>query len=252
MEQRDPSPSRIAGNTDTGFLKCAAMLFMIVDHVGVVFFSGVMELRLLGRIAFPLYAWCLVVGSEYTRSLWKYALRLLLVGLISQPFFMYGLGHTLMEWNIFATLFLGLAAIGGIRERKYYSQYWAPALALLISLAVKMDYGWKGILLILTLYACRNDKKALGFSFAVFCLFWGQNTGTLQTIAGWRVPAKIPYLSQSVNLTSALFRVQFFAILALPFILYPSKKRTRLPRLISYAAYPAHLLVIGLIRHFLV
>ena len=67
----------IAGNTDTGFLKILALLFMITDHVGAIFFPKITELRIIGRIAFPLYAWCLVVGSVKTKNPVKYALRLL-------------------------------------------------------------------------------------------------------------------------------------------------------------------------------
>ncbi|HPF88841.1 MAG TPA: TraX family protein, partial [Candidatus Limiplasma sp.] len=66
----------LAGNTDTSLLKIIALVCMIFDHVGVAYFPGVIELRIIGRMAMPLYAWCLVVGSEYTHDPLKYALRL--------------------------------------------------------------------------------------------------------------------------------------------------------------------------------
>ena len=78
----------IAGNTDTGLLKILALLFMIVDHVGVRLFRDVQELRIIGRMAFPLYVWCIVVGTVYTRDPLKYALRLLIAAVIAQPFYM--------------------------------------------------------------------------------------------------------------------------------------------------------------------
>ena len=83
----------IDGNHDTTLLKVIAGICMVIDHIGARLFPRIMELRIIGRIAFPLYVWCLVVGACYTRSAWKYALRLLLAGLISQPFYMLGLNH---------------------------------------------------------------------------------------------------------------------------------------------------------------
>ena len=60
--------SPLAGNTATGALKIIALCFMFMDHAGKMLFPNVPELRVLGRIAFPLYAWCLVVGFHYTRN----------------------------------------------------------------------------------------------------------------------------------------------------------------------------------------
>lgn len=242
---------RIDGNTNTGFLKCIALLFMVIDHVGVVIFPGVQELRLLGRIAFPIYAWCIAVGCEYTKNIWKYALRMLIAGLVSQPCFMIGLNHELMEWNVFATLFLGLIAIAGIKEKKYGSQILLPAASFFLTLLFRMDYGWKGVLLILLFYACRRDRKAILAMFLAFCLFWGNGTSAVRSILGIEIPQVISFLPMSANLLSVVMKVQFFAILALPFILYPSQKYFRMPKLLSYGVYPLHLLVLGLIRQYL-
>jgi len=89
MERTAAFP-RTAGNENTNLLKWIALFFMILDHTGAIFFSRIPFFRLVGRIAFPLYAWCMAVGSEYTRDKGKYALRLLLGGLVSQVL---GLGN---------------------------------------------------------------------------------------------------------------------------------------------------------------
>ena len=62
----------VAGNQATGLLKLLALLFMCCDHAGKILAPGVLEWRMLGRLALPLYAWCLVVGACYTRSMGKY------------------------------------------------------------------------------------------------------------------------------------------------------------------------------------
>ena len=57
-----------APNQDHGLLQLAAMVTMVIDHIGVVFFPGLKILRVIGRIAFPLFCWGIAVGAEKTRS----------------------------------------------------------------------------------------------------------------------------------------------------------------------------------------
>ena len=100
--------NEIRGNLDTGLLKIIALVCMIIDHAGVRLLGNATEWRLIGRIAFPLYLWCMVVGACYTHSPARYALRLLAVGLISQPCFMLGLNHGWNQLNVFFYAFAGL------------------------------------------------------------------------------------------------------------------------------------------------
>ncbi len=247
----DTGLPRTGGNENTGLIKLIAIACMIVDHVGVVFYPRVYELRLIGRIAFPLFAWCLCVGAAYTRNIWKYALRLLIVGTLAQPIYFWAMNHKWSDLNIFFELFIGLLAIAGIRENWKGSRYWGPALALMISLALplKNSYGWQGMLFILLLYACRHRRSAIMVFMTAFCLYWGQGTLKLTTLLGWTLPNEISFLPNASSLLSDLSRVQFWAILALPLMVIPMGRLLRLPKWVPYAAYPLHLLVIGAIRH---
>ena len=87
METSVPVTGRPAGNTATVWLKIIALVFMFIDHSGKMLFPGAAEMRILGRIAFPVYVWCMIVGFRRTRSVPRYLLRILLVGLIAQPFY---------------------------------------------------------------------------------------------------------------------------------------------------------------------
>lgn len=166
--------NEIRGNLDTGLLKIIALVCMIIDHAGVRLLGNATEWRLIGRIAFPLYLWCMVVGACYTHSPAHYALRLLAVGLISQPCFMLGLNHGWNQLNVFFTLLLGYLGIWGIRENRYGSPIWAPLLALAVPCFVSMDYGWRGVLLAMLLYAARKNRGAVAAVMVAFCLFWGK------------------------------------------------------------------------------
>lgn len=155
-----PSPHpELAGNLSTGLLKLIALVSMFIDHAGKVIFGNAPDMRLLGRIAFPLYAWCMVVRFCRTRSVPKYLGRILQAGLVSQPLYYLALntqGHLglliretvsplsvgfsfpalwevlytvfLKKPNIFLTLFLGLFALWGIREKKPSARSGVPRL----------------------------------------------------------------------------------------------------------------------------
>ena len=242
---------RTGGNENTGLIKLIAIACMIVDHVSVAFFPKVYEMRLIGRIAFPLFAWCLCVGAEYTRNIWKYALRLLLVGILSQPIYAWAMNHDWNALNIFFELLPGLLAIAAVRENRMGSRYWGPVLAILSACAVHLNqnYGWQGVLFILLLYACRQRRTAIAALMAAFCLYWGQGTLRLTQLFGVPLMTDISFLPYASGLLSDISRVQFWAILALPLMVIPMRRRLRLPKWVPYAVYPGHLLVIGVIRH---
>ncbi len=232
----------VIGNTQTGTLKIIAFICMIMDHTGVVLFPQFQILRLFGRLAFPLFAWCLVVGVEYTRDIKKYMLRLLLLLVISQPFYMLALHHPITKLNIFAPLFLSLLAIYGIREKRYYSHIWMPILVFMVAHFVQMDYGYRGILFILLLYAARKTKSGLCAFMIAYCLFWTQSSSVITNILG--ISLKPFY---AIPLFSSFSRLQMYAVFALPFMLFPFKKNIRMNKFLSYSIYPLHLLILHLL-----
>ena len=139
---RERRGGELAGNLDTSFLKVLALCFMFIDHLGAAVLPRIGELRMIGRMALPLYAWCLVVGSVKTRSAPRYALRLLGLALLSQPLYMMALNHTWTDLNILFLLFIGQVALQGIRARFMGSQVWVPALCYVLLGFVQVDYGW--------------------------------------------------------------------------------------------------------------
>ena len=77
---------RLKTNLDTDFLKLIAIVSMLIDHIGGAFFPEVGIFRWIGRLAFPIFCYCLTVGLLYTRDVKKYLLRLGVFALVSQPF----------------------------------------------------------------------------------------------------------------------------------------------------------------------
>jgi hypothetical protein len=196
---------------------------MTVDHVGVVFFPEVMIFRIIGRLAFPLFAYLLVLGLRSTRNMWTYFNRLLFFALVSQV--PYALVNSIEPWvklNIFTTLILGMIMIYLIERNNL-----AFVIPLAASVALPVDYGVYGTTTVLLFYLFGKD---------------------------WRVGSGVFVLINVVYAVSGAW-YQLFAILTLPLILLHNAgkltiKTEKLPghstlrKYFFYAYYPLHLIVL--------
>ena len=153
---------------------------------------------------------------------------------------MLGLNHGWNQLNVFFTLLLGYLGIWGIRENRYGSRIWAPLLALAVPCFVSMDYGWRGVLLAMLLYAARKNRGAVAAVMVAFCLFWGQGTRAVQDVFGLSLLGGLFEL----DIVKSVLKLQTLALLALPLMLWPRTKRTPFPKVAAYAAYPGHLLIL--------
>ena len=163
-----PGKPLLDTNLDTNFLKLIAIISMLIDHMGGVFFPEYPVFRWFGRLAFPIFCYCMTVGMLYTKNIRRYLGRLGLFAVISQPFWILAfnpqdiLGN-LTNWNIFFTLFISLLSVWGFKEKKW----WLFILAFLVIALWNFDYSYTGIILMLIFYLCRR-KPVLGA-----CLYGG-------------------------------------------------------------------------------
>ncbi len=117
----------ISGST----LKMIALLTMLIDHTGAVVLGRMITsrafpemqgqlysiyyiMRLIGRVAFPIYCFLLVEGFTKTRSVGKYALRLAVFAVLSEFPFDMAFNGCILEFgyqNVFFTLLWGLLAM---------------------------------------------------------------------------------------------------------------------------------------------
>ncbi len=242
LSNREAEP--LAGNLDTSLLKLLALCLMLVDHLGATVFRPVFELRLIGRMAMPLYAWCIVVGSVKTRNPARYLGRLLLLGVLSQPLYMMALNHSVSSLNILFTLSLGMMGIWGMRERKYGSHIWAPVLCLLVACFVSVDYGWRGVLFIYLLYGARKTRGGLAATLIAYGLFWGLASGGGSNSQLFGLTLPWVGVSGLNELISPFFRTQAMIWLSLPLILIPTHSHVHMPHWLGYSLYPAHLVIL--------
>lgn len=81
--------SKSIGATRNDMLKIIAMLTMLIDHIGLIFFPEEMIFRTIGRVAFPIFAYQISIGFRKTSNLREYFARMLRFGLISQIPYMF-------------------------------------------------------------------------------------------------------------------------------------------------------------------
>lgn len=174
-------------------LKIIAMISMFIDHAAV-FMSYVngdglspvgdiagTAMRLLGRVAFPLYAFMLVQGFFHTRSQIRYFMRLAVLAAVSEIPFDLVRGGSAFYPELQSTallLCIGLLALMGIDfVRKTAAAPGAKALlvagaAMAAAEIFKTDYGVFGILFILILYLLPSpsgERTGLGVTVMIIC-----------------------------------------------------------------------------------
>lgn len=178
-------------------LKLIALITMLIDHIGATILARELiavqwtqtlywvyrAMRMVGRIAFPIYCFLLVEGFLHTRDRKKYALRLLLFALISEVPFDLAFSGKLLEFgyqNVFFTLFIGLItmmAVQTVEERENWNP-WMRCVGLLVTGAAGMllayfmqtDYDAIGVLCILALYLFRQTR---GMQILAGCIAFG-------------------------------------------------------------------------------
>lgn len=145
-------------------LKLIAIICMVVDHVGAVFFPHEILFRMIGRMALPIFAYQLSQGATYTSNLNKYMLRLFIFAVVSQiPSFL--LWDT-MRLNI---MFVLLASLVLIHLGWKYS--W---IFIVMVLFLDMDYGIYGVMISPLLVWFKHNKH-IAFtmtSIATFFYCW--------------------------------------------------------------------------------
>lgn len=233
-----------------GILKIIAILTMLIDHTGAILIeNGILKpymsgniltlandpvmkkwliidgvLRLIGRIAFPIFCFLLVEGFLHTRDVKKYALRLASFALISEiPFDFAFMGKLTFGYqNVFFTLLIGLLVMIGLKhfegKRPFdvIMRIVTVIAGIILAQVMKTDYAGIGVLLIVILYVFR-EKRVLQCVIGGISFIW--------------------------ELTSAVS----FVLIAF----YNGEKGKVRWKYFFYIFYPAHILILYLISRIL-
>ncbi len=206
-------------------MQLLAMITMLIDHVGYVWFPNDAVWRIIGRIALPLYAYSIVIGYKRTRDINKYLIRVGALALISQLPYMYAFGTS--EVNAIGTLFVCLLALV-LTDRlrgKFVLQVLLLAGLTLFMEVVPFDYGAYALLLVLIYRYAGVELMAL--------------MHLLLNIAAWLY-------------TSGGWTLQFFSLFPTLLLVYAPEflrglDKVKIPRMLWRSFYPAHLAAIAIL-----
>lgn len=207
-------------------LKLIAAAAMLLDHAGILLFPGVALFRILGRLAYPIYAYMIAEGCRYTRNKLRYFLMLFGLGAACQLVYYFFSGDTylniLLTFSASVLLIYALQAVHGTEKRNLWSVVFAAGIVAAIGLdmLVTIDYGFWGIM--------------------------------IPVMVSYTHVRKFPRWAEVVMLGLGLVLLgddfggyQFYALLSLPLLLLYSGKRGKgNMKYFFYIFYPVHLAVL--------
>ncbi|MGI2295580.1 TraX family protein [Paenibacillus sp. GXUN7292] len=201
-------------------MQLIAMLTMLIDHIGFVFLPDQLHWRLIGRLAFPVYAYCIVLGYHYTKDSGHYLLRLAVLAIISQLPYTLGLGFSGL--NVIADLSVCLAVLILLdRFPHKYIRVLVVLAALILLELLPFGYGGYALLLVL-IYRYSKGIWAINYHIALNLLFILTHDDFIQFA--------------SVASTVLIFYAK-------PFL--NTLGKVRFPRWFWRSFYPAHMVAIG-------
>ena len=216
---------------------------MLIDHIAWTFVPTYSLLgqvmHVIGRLTGPIMAFMIAEGYEHTRNIKKYALRMFLFAMIS--WIPYSLHSTwkwpTMQFGVILTLFFGLIAIW-IWDKAKLPTFLKVLIVIGLCIASLFLGDWPifDVLWPLFLFIYRDEPKKKWTSFTI-------------------ITAAEILLSQLMALTSSRPYGQLFqigAIVVPPLLIWgysgkPGSKNA-FHKWFFYVFYPAHLLVLYLLK----
>lgn len=232
-------------------LKILALVSMTIDHLGLMIFPDALWMRGVGRLAFPIFAFCIAEGCHYTHDKRRYLGTIVLVGAICQIGYWLGLGS--LSQSILTTLAIAVVVIYAFQHavEKRTAAAWALFAAVvavdaylciglprvLRGTGFHIDYGFIGTLLPLACYLPRalmpdrTDKD--------------RKRATL-------VCAAVALVALAAAMDPWISHLQWLSLVALvPIALYNGERGALKLKHLFYVYYPAHLVVIWAVSQLL-
>lgn len=203
-------------------LKLLALICMIIDHIGHVFFSEYIIFRLIGRIAFPIFAYLTAKGIRYTKDINKYMLRLLVFALISEIAFDLAFSENinfLYSTNVIYTMLIATFTLS-----KYIktNNFLYLLLGVFLSYTLDTDYNFYGVILIYIMYYVNTKPMIL-----IYGMLW------------------------TMLMIRPTSRVYLFTVIGFIILTMYNGKQGKKSRYLFYIAYPLHIFIIYIIKEIL-
>lgn len=216
-------------------LKLLALGTMTVDHVGLVLFPETVWMRLVGRLAFPIFAYMIAEGCRYTRSMPRYFATLSALAALCQVVYFFAMGSLYQSIMVTFTLSVGLIWLLKQGQKTGKTLWWVLGVlgscgAFFVAEILPqwlsdtdfyVDYGFLGIMLPVGVYLCKAKGIQLLYTALVLALM---------SLTGW------------VG--------QWVSLLTVPLLaLYNGRRGKWNMKWLFYLYYPLHLVAIQAIAY---
>ena len=228
----------------TADLKLIAIIAMTIDHLTWLFFPGLQRvwyvclLHIIGRLTAPIMWFFIAEGSHYTKNPKKYITRLFVFAIISHFAynFAFGLNPIPFKSGIFnqtsVIWSLAIAAALIFIVNKYKLSYWKNFALILLANLLSFPADWSCIATMVPfyLYNHRGDFKKQVRDFILFGFMY--------------------VLIYFIFIDKVYGVLQLFIFLSIPVLsLYNGKAgNNRNMKWLFYIYYPAHLVIVGVLR----
>lgn len=218
-------------------LKIIALLTMTIDHIGFILCDNYIPFRIIGRIAFPIFAYMIAEGCRYTKNRKQHFLLIFGLGILFQLALF--LAEGTLDQCIFITFSLSIAMIYSMEYSIYHKEFTAK---LLFPLCVLLSYFLCEILpLYLKEYHFSIDYHFFGTLLPLFIYLGRTKKQKLLLTAFGLVLVNLQYGG-----------IQWFSLIALPLLaLYNGQRGKWRMKYLFYIYYPLHLSVIWGINYIL-
>ena len=202
-------------------LKIIAMISMLLDHIAVVLLDGYVPFRIIGRLAYPLYAYFIAEGCFHTKNKLFYLLRVFSLGAVCQ----------LAYYIVDKSLYLNILLTFSVSIPMVYLLKLAKKNAFFTVIFLAATIGLWSLLQKLSAYDVTFDYGILGIMFPVL-LSLGENRHEKVILAFCGLCA----------LSYTMGGIQIWSLASLPLILLYSGRRGKLNlKYTFYLFYPLHL-----------
>lgn len=211
-------------------LKLIALITMTADHIGAYLFPSQLLFRIVGRLAYPIFAYMIAEGCIHTRSIGRYAGSLAVVAALCQIVYFFAMGslyQCIMVTFLLSVCMWYLVRKATVTRRFRWRLLAAVGLAavffitevlpgLLAGTDFSVDYGFLGVVLPVAICCGKTKREKLLLTAAILVAM------------GWMLGA-----------------LQWFSLLSLPLLaLYNGTRGKGKMKWFFYIYYPAHLVLI--------
>ena len=231
-------------------LKIIAVISMLIDHIGVVLFPNVTILRIIGRIAFPVFAFMIAEGCAYTKNKMRYFLTIFILGMAYQGvYYIYTKEHYIGILIAFSVSILVIYAL----------EYFKNTIFEADGSFLKQSLAFVILLFIIIIVYILNDNFESDYGF------WGAMAPVFASL--FRKPLNsnselykkldnnvmhVLMLSMPLVFVALIYGgTQPYSLFAIPLLLFYSGKRGKLKlKYFFYIFYPVHLVALEAISFF--